>query len=69
MTSVVEAEVRAATTCAGVAEVLRARYTATAPAVCGLAIEVPDMVAVAVVDVMPAEVIDDPGANMSTQVP
>jgi hypothetical protein len=31
--------------------------------------DVPDMVSGAVVDVMPADVMDDPGARMSTQLP
>ena len=45
------------------------RYTAAAPATCGEAIDVPLIVAVAVVLVMYADVMDDPGALMSTHVP
>ena len=47
------------------------RYFAAAPATCGVAIDVPLIVFVAVVDVadIQAEVIDEPGANRSMQVP
>ena len=47
---------------AGESEVLRARLIAATPATCGAAIEVPDNVAVAPVDVCQADVIDTPGA-------
>ena len=53
----------------GVAAVLFARYSAATPATCGVAIEVPLMVLVAVLLVYQAEVIDEPGAKMSRQVP
>jgi hypothetical protein len=36
---------------------------------CGVAIEVPEMVLVAVFDVDHADVIELPGANRSTQLP
>lgn len=42
---------------------------ATAPETCGAAIDVPLMVLVAVFEVLQAEVMDEPGAKMSTQVP
>ena len=45
------------------------RYTAAAPATCGDAIDVPLIVAVAVLLVMYADVMDEPGALMSTHVP
>jgi len=42
---------------------------ATAPATCGHAIDVPLIIALLVSDDTAAEVIDDPGAKMSRQVP
>jgi hypothetical protein len=42
---------------------------AAAPATCGLAIDVPLNVAVAVADVWYADKIDEPGANTSRQAP
>ena len=42
---------------------------AASPAMCGDAIEVPDIVAVEVLPEMPAEVIVLPGAYKSTQLP
>src|SRR5689334_22994556 len=42
---------------------------AAAPATCGVAIEVPSIVFVAVLLVYQAEVIEEPGANISTQGP
>ena len=65
----VELLISAVVTCAGVALGLLARYSAATPATCGDAIEVPLMVLVAVVLVYQAEVIDEPGAKMSRQVP
>ena len=56
-------------TVAGEAAVLVARYKAATPATWGEAIEVPLMVLIAVVEVCQAEVIDDPGAKMSTHDP
>ena len=43
--------------------------SAATPATCGDAIEVPEIVFDAVVDVCHAEVMPDPGANTSTQDP
>ena len=45
------------------------RYSAAAPATCGVAIEVPLMVFVAVLLVLQAEVMLEPGAKMSRHVP
>jgi hypothetical protein len=42
---------------------------ATAPATCGVAIDVPFKVCVAVVDVYQADSTETPGATISTQVP
>src|SRR5690606_13894925 len=52
-------------TWAGVAEGLSARYRAAAPATCGVAIEVLEMLLVALSPVCQAEVMDEPGAKMS----
>ena len=46
-----------------------ARRSAAAPDTCGHAIDVPDMIAVAVSDETPAASTDDPGAKMSTHGP
>jgi len=54
---------------AGDADVLFCKYNAATPATCGDAIEVPEIELVAVSDVYHAEVIEEPGAKMSTQVP
>src|SRR5690554_6394089 len=56
-------------TCAGEAPGLVCRYRAAAPATCGVAIEVPDRVAVAVFDDGLADRMLTPGAWTSTQVP
>jgi len=56
-------------TSAGVADELTPRSNAAAPATCGVAMEVPDMVRVAVSDVDQAEVIELPGANISKHDP
>jgi hypothetical protein len=56
-------------TCAGVAEVLVAKYNAATPATCGAAIEVPLQVLSALGVPMNAEVIEAPGANTSTHGP
>ena len=56
-------------TCAGVAAGFAARTSAAAPATCGGAIDVPLMVLVAVSFVFQAEVMAEPGAKMSVQVP
>ena len=45
------------------------RTSAAAPATCGVAIDVPLIVFVAVLDVYHADVMLEPGAKMSTQVP
>ena len=45
------------------------RISAATPATCGEAIEVPEIVFVAVLDLCHAEVIDDPGAKISRQLP
>ena len=45
------------------------RYCAATPAVCGVAIDVPLIVLVAVLLVYHAEVMLTPGANQSTQLP
>ena len=59
----------ALSTAAGVAEGFASRYRAATPATCGAAIEVPLIVFVAVLLVYHAEVMLEPGAKMSTQVP
>jgi hypothetical protein len=56
-------------TLAGDAPGLPWRYSAATPAVCGVAIDVPLIVFVAVVEVDQADVMLTPGANQSTQVP
>ena len=48
---------------------LACRYNAAAPATCGVAMEVPEIVLVAVEEVYQAEVIEEPGARISTTVP
>lgn len=45
------------------------RISAATPATCGEAIEVPEIVFVAVFEVCQADVIDDPGAKISRQLP
>ena len=54
---------------AGVAVGSAASSRAAAPATCGAAIEVPEIVLVAVVEDHQADRTADPGANRSTQVP
>jgi hypothetical protein len=51
------------------AVVLPCKYNAATPATCGDAIEVPEIVFVAVSPVCQAEVIEEPGAKISRQVP
>src|SRR4051794_24499772 len=58
-----------AATVAGVACGVAPSTSAAAPATCGVAIEVPLMVLVAVSAVFHAEVMSTPGAKMSVQVP
>ncbi len=60
---------RALRTVAGEALGLLWRYSAATPATCGVAIEVPLMVFVAVSLVFQAEVMLEPGAKRSRQVP
>ena len=55
--------------CAGVADVLAAKAKAATPVTCGVAMEVPLMVLVAVDDVNQVDVIELPGANKSRQLP
>src|SRR4051812_34436917 len=62
-------EVSALATCAGVAEGLAARYSAAEPVTCGVAMDVPDSVCVAVLLVYQVDSVFTPGAKMSTQVP
>ena len=68
-TPVVALLVIADATVAGVADRVGRRYSAAAPATCGVAIEVPLIVLVAVSLVFQAEVMLEPGAKRSTQVP
>ena len=65
----VAAPISALATVAGVAAGFVARYSAAAPATCGVAIEVPLRMLVAVLLVFQSEVMLEPGAKMSTQVP
>jgi hypothetical protein len=55
--------------CAGVNAPFNCKVSAANPATCGLAIDVPEMVLVAVVDPIHADAIDTPGANTSTHDP
>src|SRR5213593_2353018 len=61
--------VSAVATAAGVAVELAARYNAAAPATWGVAIDVPLIVFVAVLDVFHDDVMLTPGPMMSTQLP
>jgi hypothetical protein len=54
---------------AGVAFGSALSTSATTPATCGEAIDVPDITVAAVVEVCESEVIPEPGAKMSRQVP
>src|SRR5699024_6881711 len=56
-------------TCAGVAQGVSPRISAAPPTTCGVAIDVPLMVFVAVSLVFQDEVMFWPGAKMSVQVP
>src|ERR1044071_2680815 len=66
---VVAVEMIALATVAGEAEGLFCKYSAATPATCGVAIDVPLMVFVAVSDVYHEDSIEEPGAKMSTHVP
>ena len=59
----------AVSTCAVVAPGLFSMYRAATPATCGLAMEVPEMVLIAVLLVNHADVINSPGAKISTIEP
>ena len=59
----------AAVTAAGDAPGVVSRKSAATPATCGVAIEVPEIVLVAVSLVLQADVMLEPGAKISTQVP
>ena len=61
--------VSAETTSAGVAAGFADRYSAAAPVTCGVAIDVPLMVFVAVFELYQSDVMLTPGALMSTQLP
>ena len=61
--------VSAETTSAGVADGFADRYSAAAPVTCGVAIDVPLMVFVAVFELYQSDVMLTPGALMSTQLP
>ena len=60
---------RASRTCCAVAVGLALRYSAATPATCGLAMEVPLMEVLPVSLELAAEVMLEPGAQMSMQVP
>jgi hypothetical protein len=60
---------RLSRTCAGERDVFAESTSAAAPATCGDAIDVPLIDRVTVLLVDQAEVIDEPGAKMSRQVP
>ena len=68
-TPCVALEVIVEATWEGVAVGFVSRYVATTPATCGVAIDVPLIVFVAVSPDPHAEVIETPGANTSTQLP
>jgi hypothetical protein len=55
-------------TCAGVRAALP-KVRAATPATCGAAIDVPDIITVDVVEEIPVEIMELPGAKMSTQPP
>ena len=63
------AKERAPDTWPGVAVPSRERTRAAAPATCGEAIEVPEIVFTAELEVLQADVIPEPGAKMSRQLP
>ena len=58
-----------AVSCAGDSDGCWLSRSAATPAACGAAMEVPDMVAVEIVEVDDADRTDTPGAYRSTQVP
>ena len=61
--------IRLVATCCGDHAAFAPSTSAAAPATCGVAMEVPLMTAVPESLVYPAEVMSEPGANRSTQVP
>jgi len=61
--------VNAERTCEAVAVGFTCRYSAAVPATCGVAIDVPLMVFVAVLLPIHAELMFTPGALMCTQLP
>jgi hypothetical protein len=65
----VELLTRLSRTCAGVKDVFAESTSAATPATCGDAIDVPLMVLVAELLLYQADLIDEPGAKMSRQVP
>ncbi len=65
----VAAALRPAHTAAGLSVGCVASHRAAAPATCGVAIDVPEMVLVAVSLVFHDDVMFSPGAKMSVQVP
>ena len=69
MESGVDKQTRLVATWAGVSEGMAVSMRATAPETCGQAIEVPEIVLVALSEVAHAALIDEPGAWMSTQLP
>jgi hypothetical protein len=67
--ALVELATNCVATCAGVRVGAMPNMFATTPATCGAAIDVPDMLEVAVGLVIPAEMMCIPGAKMSTHEP
>jgi hypothetical protein len=65
----VAADVRADTTWEGIADGFASRYNADTPVAWGDAIDVPEIVLVAVFDVFQSDVILIPGALRSTMLP
>jgi hypothetical protein len=60
---------KAASICAVVVPILFSRYNAATPATCGLAMDVPEIVLMALLLVIHADVIELPGAKISTTEP
>ncbi len=68
-TSFVELAISAAATFAGLAFGFPVKYKAAAPVTCGAAMDVPSQASYEFVEVMVEEVIAEPGAKISRQVP